>query len=146
MSDGGLNIYSTFPNQLTHLLSELDNNNHKEYAALIIEDIDQVYFQALATRFAASLDVRFLAQHVLHLGKLITTSEPHDGLGDLYRALVARVDEELSRRLSPTTFPRDCCHIDGHIYSSTIYDSGPMWQVGKPVSVGNGYRTEDRVM
>jgi hypothetical protein len=115
VSDGGLEIYSSSPDQSTSLLSELDNLDHKEHAALIIEDVDAVWFHALATRFPASLNVRFLAQHVLCMGDLKATYDPHGSLRDEYETLIRRVDAEISQRLSGTTVDRDhqCQHIDG---------------------------------
>jgi hypothetical protein len=84
---------------------------------LIIEDIDARWFQTLATLFPTSLDVRFLAQHVLRVGELKATYDSHDSLSDGYRMLVSRVSAEISRRLPVTAVYRDysCRHIDGYV-------------------------------
>ena len=89
---------------------------------MIIEDIDAECYQTLATRFPASLDVRFLAQHVLRLGDLKVTYDFNDSLENEYRTLVSRADAEISRRLSDTTVNRDPHrqHIDGRIAKNGI--------------------------
>lgn len=147
MSDRLLESFSSSPDQSIDLLGKLDNFDHTKHAVLIIEDIDAVWFHALAAPYAESLDVKFLAQHVLRLGELRATYKTHYGLGDGYRALVARVDAELSRRIThTTTVPRHCCHIDGHVDRSTIHGFGNILQKKESVVVGNGYRTEERIV
>jgi hypothetical protein len=140
VSDGGLENDSSSPDQPTSLLSELDNLSHKEHAVLIIEDIDAVCFHALTTRFPASLDVRFLAQHVLRLGELKATYDFYDSLCDEYRTLVSRVDAEIWRRLPDTTVNRDhqCQHIDG-FFRRYGTDIGPLQMTAPEV---DGYRLE----
>jgi hypothetical protein len=140
MSDGGQDIIVSFPQDLNYLLGGLDGLDRTEHTVLIIEDIDAGWFQALATQFPASLDIRFLAQHVLRMGEVKATYDSHDSLRDGYRTLVGRVDAEISRRLPGTTVNSDSHsqHIDGYVARYGI-DSGPVWTTapGK-----DGYRWE----
>ena len=64
----------------------IDRFVQKGHAVLIIEDIDAEWYQALAARFPGSLDVRFLAQHVLRQGELRATYDSHEYLRDGYTA------------------------------------------------------------
>lgn len=140
LSDGGLDNYSSSSDQSASLLSELDNLDHTEHAVLIIEDFDAVWFRVLATRFSASLDVRFLAQHVLRMGELKATYGGLNSLCDGYRTLVSRVDAEIWRRLSGTTIDRDhhYQHIDGW-FSRYGINAGPVRMTAPEV---DGYRLE----
>jgi hypothetical protein len=103
---------------------QLDNLNHTDHAVLIIEDLNAMWFQALVTRFPASLDVRFLAQHILRLGELKATYDFHNSLCEGYTTLVGLVDAEISRRLSGTTAHKDyyCRHIDGRVSRTVMND------------------------
>jgi hypothetical protein len=118
----------------------IDRFVQKGHAVLIIEDIDAEWDQALAARFPGSLDVRFLAQHVLRQGELRATYDSHESLRDEYTTLVSRVDAEISRRLSGTAVHRDnrSRHIDGQI-SRPIVKVGPVHQT---TPKANGYRKE----
>ena len=146
MSDDG-EVYSVCStDSKARIDSCLDRLTRKEHAVLIVEDVDASCFQVLVARFPASLDAKFLAQHVLRLGGLKTTYGTHDGLGDEYRALVARVDAELSRRLSRTAARQDCCHLDGHIYRSMLSNLGSSVLDLEIVSAEDGYRTEQRIV
>lgn len=113
LSDNVLEIHSNYPIRTspslnpTSLLRKLVNLDHTEHAVLVIDDINAERFQAPATWFPKSLDVKFLAQHVLRLSELNATYRTHDGLVDECKALAAQVDAELSRRLPPTTARRD---------------------------------------
>jgi hypothetical protein len=140
MSDGGQDIIVSLPQDLSHLLGGLHGLDRTDHAVLIVEDIDAGYFQALTTQYPASLDVRFLAQHVLRMGELATTYEFHDSLRDEYRALVSRVDAEISRRLPGTTVDGNshCRHIDGFVSRYGI-NSRP---VQTAASGKDGYRLE----
>lgn len=78
----------------------------------------------MAARFPASLNVRFLAQHVLRLGELKAIYDWHDSMPHGYETLVSRVDAEISRRLSDTAVNEDydCQHIDGCVARHGIND------------------------
>ena len=70
MSDGvDIVIGHPFSTEMQDALNGLTRTAH---AVLIIEDIDAWWSQALITQFPASLDVRFLAQHIIRLGNLGT--------------------------------------------------------------------------
>lgn len=118
----------------------IDRFIEKGHAVLIIEDIDAKWYQALAARFPESLDVRFLAQHVLRQGELRVTYDSHISLGDGYRTLVSQVDAEISRRLAGTSVQRDhrSRHIDGRISKSPI--SAVRFHRTDPTA--DGYRKE----
>ena len=126
MSDGGLYHYSPSLEWSADFLSELDHLLQSDMAVLIIEDIDAYWFQALATRYPASLDVRFVAQHVLRQGGLSATYDSHEHLREAYQTLVSRVDAGISRRQSDTTAYKDlhCRHINGRISRATT-EVGP---------------------
>lgn len=111
----------------------LDHLTRKEHAVLIIEDIDASWFQVLAARFPASLDVRFLAQHVLRQGELKATYFHREFMYDSYRTLVSRVDAKIWRRLPPSCDPRNfrSRHIDGRILR-TIAHAGPVQETNVP--------------
>ena len=118
----------------------IDRFVQKGHAVLIIEDIDAMWYQALAARFPESLDVRFLAQHVLRQGELRATYDYTLPLYDEYRTLVSRVDAEISRRLSGTSVQRDhrSRHIDGQI-SRYIIKTG---RSRRTDPTADGYRKE----
>lgn len=118
----------------------IDRFVQKGHAVLIIGDINAEWYHALAARFPKSLDVRFLAQHVLRQGELRAIYDSPESLRDGYKTLVDRVDAEISRRLSGTTVHRDhrSRHIDGQI-SRSIVNAGP---VHRTTPAANGYRKE----
>lgn len=115
MSDGvDIVIGHPFSTEMQDALNGLTRTAH---AVLIIEDIDAWWSQALITQFPASLDVRFLAQHIIRLGNLGTRYDLRNFQYEEYGMLVSRVDAEISRRLSRATVNRDlyCRHVDGHV-------------------------------
>ena len=77
LSDRGLETYVNSSRLSTDLLSDLDDLNCMEHAVLIIEEMDAVWFHALATRYPESLDLMFLAQHIVRLGAFKDTYERH---------------------------------------------------------------------
>jgi len=121
MSDGGLSLSSYLPRQLDYL-------TQSDIAVLIIEDIDAYWFQALATRYPASLDVRFLAQHALRQGDLEAAYDFPGSLLSGYKLLVSRVDAEISRRQLGTTVYRDPHrrHIN-RVISGTTIEARPVY-------------------
>jgi hypothetical protein len=137
MSDGGTVHRSE---SLRYLLKVFDRLTRTDHDVLVIEDIDAERFRALATHFPASLNVRFLAHHVLRLGELKAIYDWHDSMRDGYETLVSRVDAEISRRLSDTAVNKDydCQHIDGRVARHGINDGS----VQKASPRANGYRWE----
>lgn len=139
MSDGGKESPIFSSESSGYLLKAyVDQTISKEHAVLMIEDFDAKWFQALATRFPASLDVRFLAQHVLRMGELKASYDLHNSLFDGYKNLVSRVDAEISRRLAGTTADSDrhSRHIDGRV-ARYGHDAGPVHTAASGV---DGYR------
>lgn len=142
ISDGGQDYTALEPDMVFGLdpedqLSPLDGAGH---AVLIIEEFDALWFHALAKQFPASLNVRFLAQHVLRLGELKATCDLHDSLCDGYKTLVSRVDAEISRRLTGPAANRDrhSQHINGSVSRYGI-NSGPLRMA---ITGVEGYRWE----
>jgi hypothetical protein len=95
--------------------NHLNDLNRTGSAVLIIEDIDAVWYHALAARCPSSLDVKVLAQHILRRGDLRTTYESLDYMGAEYSELVSEVDEEIWRRSSRSSASKNHhgFHIDG---------------------------------
>jgi hypothetical protein len=86
MSEGGVEEYNYFIGGTTHLLDVLDTLDRTEHAVLIIEGMNAWWYHTLATRYHNSLDVKFLAQHVLRLGELEVKYETRGNLGVEFRA------------------------------------------------------------
>jgi hypothetical protein len=142
MSEGGVEEYNYFIGGTTHLLDVLDTLDRTEHAVLIIEGMNAWWYHTLATRYHNSLDVKFLAQHVLRLGELEVKYETRGNLGVEYMKLVGRVDAEISRRVSGSRVPKDyrSRHMDVYIYPST---EKYLDATGKMITPGvDGYRGE----
>lgn len=141
--------YSSSLEQSTYgheqLLKGLDDLGRMDHAVLIIEDIDATWLHTLGTRYPESLDVKFLAQHVLRLGGLEATYDTHNYLGDGYRALVKRVDAQIPRKLPGNTVRDDYRghHIDVHIYRSSLQKIDIMRSDVESTRAHDGYRTEE---
>ena len=95
---------------------------------MIIQDIDAEWCHTLATRYPKSLDMKFLAKHVLRLGDIGATYEKQNGFGDEYsslhdeyEALIEEVDTNLTQAIMSTKVCEGGrgCHIDGQMYGAT---------------------------
>jgi hypothetical protein len=126
----------------TYLLNKVNNLSRTGYAVLVIEDINAVWYHALAARCPSSLDVKVLAQHILRRGDLRTTNESLDYIGAEYSELVSEVGEGIWRRSSRSSVCKNHhgFHIDGLVSRFDELTMGPT--TIKTFHSYDGYRDE----